>query len=384
MTIEDSVTDPPRTLEQPAGYGSRLSAALLDGLLITVLIYAVLFPAATTMQSEEDGSGLFGVPVPFTILIAVIVGLYITVGGVLGRTLGMWAVGLRITGADGCEPGRVRLLGRAAALIFVLAALVWLHEIGALWGLDPLVLLAYSMWVLTNSRRQLPHDQLAGTVVVRRIAAPVSQQTLDKVRAHYGDLPTPVAKMLIGDLEQLRRRARGALHLASVPMFVLGLLALGTAAMSWNGDVHFFGASTIYLTLAAPAGLAATAWWFHRQQRSRGAGPGARSTVIITSFVTLVSLTTFFFPAPGIIAGAGFLAIAIIQRSLALGGAAIVFALVTSLELPWGVLSNALTNTSEDPFGFTGMHGSFTVFTVLALVLFAAAAVTLRRERVGA
>lgn len=385
MTIEDSVTDPPRTMEKPAGYGLRLAAALLDGLLLTVIAFAASFPAAIMMESESHGSGgLFDLPVPFTILVAALVGLYITVSGALGRTLGMWATGLRITGADGGEPGRGRLLGRAAALIFVLAAVVFLHEgVGAPWGLVPLVLLAYSMWALTNARRQLPHDQLAGTVVVRQIAAPVSQQTLDKVRVHYDDLPTPEAKMLLGDLQQVRRRARGALHLASVPMLFLGLIALGTAAVSWDGADPSFGANTIYLTLAAPAGMAATAWWFHRQQRSRGAGTGARSAVIITSFVTLASLLTFVLPTIGVITGAGFLAMAIIQRSLALGGAAVVFAVITSLEQPWGVLSNALSN-SVVPFDFLSVHGTVTVFTALALVLIVAAAVTFRRERIDA
>lgn len=364
----------PLGVRNPAGYSSRLLAALIDGGLMLAMVHVIGFAYVWLALPTEPA-----VPTPVTVSMWALPALYVIATGVLGRTLGMMAAGLRITGADGVHVARLRLLGRAALLCGVVAMIVAL----ATWWLWPLLLLAYFLLMLTNPRHQLPHDQLFGTLVVGRATPVASQETLDQVRAQYGDLPTPEAKVLLGDLDELRRRTRGAMHLASVPMLVLGLIALGGAVISWE-VVDPFATGMYYWTPAAPLGLAITAWWFGRQERRRGSGTGLRSSLGITLAVTLAALVTFILPIGGLLAGLGFLAIAILQRSRSLAIAAIVFSLVTTAETPFGWISHGLTPNDQDTSFELLYHGSTIVFGVLGLSLVAAAALTFWRERTGA
>lgn len=376
MTIDNSVAAP-QVGEQPAGYGSRLLAAVIDGLLLLVMVLVIQFGWVVLGQPTEPEY-----PTPIAVLLWAVPALYVIGTGVRCRTIGMLATGLRITGADGAPPSRLRLVGRAVLLFGVVAIIFVL----ATWWLVPLLLLAYSLLVLANPQRQLPHDQLFRTVVVGRAVPMASQETLDQVRAQYGDLPTPEAKVLLGDLDHLRRRARGALHLASVPMFVIGLIAFGAAVANWDNSFGAFETSMITWALAGPLSLAVTAWWFGRQQQRRSAVTAWRSTLVIAFLVALGSPLTLFLPVGGFLTGAGFLAVAVIQRSVRLGVAAAIFTVVSILESPWLVISNAVTSNSLDPteFPLLVQHGSSLVYASLALLLVGAAAMTFRQERIGA
>lgn len=172
-----------------------------------------------------------------------------------------------------------------------------------------------------------------------------------------------------------------------MPIFILGLIAFGAAVIMWDSFDGFM-TIMIYWPVAALLGLAATALWFGRQQQRRGAGPGWHSTMLIALLTFLASGLTFFLPVAGFLPGAGFLAVAIIQRSRELGLAAFVFTAVSTLESPWGVISNALTSNSLErgTFAFELLvgHSSSLVFATLAVLLIAAATVTFGRERVGA
>jgi uncharacterized RDD family membrane protein YckC len=196
----------------------------------------------------------------------------------------MAAVDLRIAGSDGAEASRARLLIRAV----VLAAAV-----GALWWIEPL-LVAYPLWMLFNDKHQLAHDQVSDTVVVRRAAPIATPRAVDNARAQLDALEPPEAKVLLGDLDQLRLHARAKVRTASLPIFILGLLALGGMLANWLVNVveEYYTLGHYFWALAAPIGLAVTAWWFGRQQRVLGAGTRVGPMVVITSLVACAALVT--------------------------------------------------------------------------------------------
>jgi len=359
----------PSLIRESAGYGLRVLAAALDALLIVLGLYLISLCWSVLTQPMEPGY-----PTSIVALMWAFGLLYIIGTGVLGRTVGMMATGLRITGADGAPTPRLRLMGRAALLSGVVATIV---ALGA-WGWEPLLLIAYSLWMLVDSKHQLPHDRLFGTVVARRAVPTATPETLDKVRSQYGDLPTPVAKMLLGDLDHLRRQTRGALHLASVPMLILGLIALGGAAA---GLERLGLANYLYWILAGPVGLAGTAWWFTRQRRRDGAVGSLRIIWLITILASCIGGVLVPFSLGGPIAGFGFLAVAITIGSAALGVAAGIFTLVASLELPFFAISNRFPTSLGEVIDY---NGTTVILAGLGLLLIGAAGVTFRHERISA
>lgn len=143
----------PLGVRNPAGYSSRLLAALIDGGLMLAMVHVIGFAYVWLALPTEPA-----VPTPVTVSMWALPALYVIATGVLGRTLGMMAAGLRITGADGVHVARLRLLGRAALLCGVVAMIVAL----ATWWLWPLLLLAYFLLMLTNPRHQLPTTSCSG------------------------------------------------------------------------------------------------------------------------------------------------------------------------------------------------------------------------------
>jgi len=306
--------------------------------------------------------------------------VYILTTGLVGRTLGMAAVDLRIAGSDGAEASRARLLIRAV----VLAAAV-----GALWWIEPFLLLAYPLWMLFNGQDQMLHDQLSDTVVVRRAAPIATPRAVVKVRAHLGGLEPPAAGVLLGDLDQLRLHARADVRTASVPIIVLGLLALGGMAANLMtnrvDEYHMLG--HYFWALAAPVGLAVTAWWFRRQQRVLGAGTRVGPMVMVTILVVCAALVTVKYSLGGLITGAGFLAVAVGQRSRLLAAAAIVFGLVTGVQPAQAALSGLLEyglQGAYSGFFFGSFENPYELFApgVLGVILVGAGLVVFRRERV--
>ena len=157
------------TVETAAGtrilalFGSRLSAALLDLVILTVVSVAVS-------------------PLPYATPIAQALGFIYYVGliGLTGATWGMQAVGLRVVTMEG---GKVRLFAAAVRHIIPFAALV----VNAL-ALDPTTTtstgasaspfaplatllvglwLVDTFWMTWDARRQTLHDKLAHTYVIR-------------------------------------------------------------------------------------------------------------------------------------------------------------------------------------------------------------------------
>src|SRR6202035_4653525 len=123
---------------------------------------------------------------------------------------------------------------RAAARSLVLLIAVWL-----LSQIHPALVAVYFLLMLVIPKRRLPHDLVVATVVAHR--APRATTPADPeaavIRQAPPNLDLAQSLTLLADLDHLPRRSQGDLHRASVPMIVLGLLALAGAAV----DLQQFG-----------------------------------------------------------------------------------------------------------------------------------------------
>jgi len=381
MTIGHPVSAARATRQDSAGYGFRVSAAVLDGLVMYAIIIVIGWGWLLTLDSGvvyENGRPQ-PAPTSIAILVAASLALYVIASGVLGRTLGMVAFGLRVVSSDGTASSRFRLLGRAVVLMAVVGCLFWFDLLAVLVG--------YSLWMLFNSKRQLPHDQLFDTIVIRRRRPRASWKDVEMAETHVGELEPRQVEALLADLDQVRRRARRDLHIASVPLFALGLLALGAAVVQWDRFGSLRPVSTLFWVFAGPLGLLVTAWWFHRLHHRQGLGPGVGPLVAITILgICATTVSEFgFFRLGGLFTGLGFLAVALTQRSRVVAAAAAAFALVAGVELPTRAFSNGITNNFPDfpARDFFQDHGSSVVFAALGVLLLAIAVFTLRQERKG-
>jgi uncharacterized RDD family membrane protein YckC len=380
MTIPASVSAPNVARADTAGYRHRAVAALLDGLVL----YAMLLVIFTSwLVIAQPRAAVQEAPPLVNALSVVVVGLYVLATTAFGRTLGMRAIGLRIVRShDGAGLGPLRVVSRSLVLLLATGLLLspWaLTSKG--FGAHPYLLVVYSLWMLLNTKHQMLHDQIAGTVVIRTASSSASRKGSAASDPSLGSLEPPQAQALWEELDQVRRRARGDLHAASVPLFVLGLIAAGGALADMRDPMSFF---SLYWAFAGPVGLAVTAFWFRQLQRRQGAGTGVGQLVMITIFVTCGAVVSWVFPIGGVITAVGFFALAFTQRSRVLAAAAILFGVVTGAEQPLHFISNGVLNRIPNAAaGVFGYHGSAVVFAVLALLFFGAGVSALRRERLG-
>lgn len=363
----------PKVARAEAGYGPRMMAVLLDSLAFYTIIFVISIGWLNI--ARIPASPAVEAPPQMEALIVVSIGLYLFITALFGRTLGMRAMGLRIVSSgDGSRVGPLRSLSRTLVLLIAIGLIIVVH---------PALFVAYSLWMLFNTRRQLLHDQVAGTVVIRTSASRSTGGTVPFAEPSSGSLEPPQAQALLDELDRVRRRAQGDLHAASVPLFVLGLLAIGGVVAGWDTFGYF---SWLYWTLAAPVGLIVTGWWFRRLRRSQGAGTGVGPLVVITILVTCASVAFSIFMIGGVITALGFLAYALTQSNRVLAVAAVIFGLVAGMEQPLGFISNGVYNhfPNAGSVWILEYHGSAIVFAVLAVSLVAAGATYLRRERVCA
>jgi uncharacterized RDD family membrane protein YckC len=371
VAIPASVSAPGATRIESAGYSHRARAALLDCLVLYTIviliswIWLVIAQPRVAVQNE---------PPLVSALNVVAIGIYVLTTTALGRTLGMRTLGLRIVRRDdGGALGPLRVLGRSFVLLLVTGLLFWVH---------PALVVAYSLWMLFNTNRQMLHDQIVDAVVIRTTPSVVTAKSAGTALPSLGKLEPPQARALLDDLDQVRRRARGDLHAASVPLFVLGLLAIGGALADLSDAMMV---TRLYWTFAGPAGLLVTALWFHRLQHRHGAGTGAGPLVTITILITCAAVASGFFPIGGVITAIGFVALAVTQRNRVLATAAVMFGMVTAAQQPFGFISNSVYNRIPDAtaLGILEYHGSAVVFAILGSLLLGVGVRAFRQERAG-
>jgi len=121
-----------------AGFGRRLAAVLVDGLIVGAAggLLGLLAP---------DSGGVQALVVLGSVL------YYVLFIGVRGQTPGKMALGIKVVGPDGGPPGAVRAFVREVVGKF----------------LSSLILCLGYLWMLWDEKRQCWHDKLADTVVVR-------------------------------------------------------------------------------------------------------------------------------------------------------------------------------------------------------------------------
>jgi uncharacterized RDD family membrane protein YckC len=129
-----------------AGFGHRLGAALIDGLLLGLVSILLAY-------ALEDSPGLYAA-------VSTLVGVayYVALeGGRRGQTLGKRALNIRVIALRDGRP-----IGYARALV---------RYIGRIFSTIPLFLGYF--WMLWDSEKQTWHDKLASAVVVPTDAYPV-------------------------------------------------------------------------------------------------------------------------------------------------------------------------------------------------------------------
>jgi uncharacterized RDD family membrane protein YckC len=148
--------DPTLTLPPPvrprvadldvAGFGRRLSATVIDGIILAILLGVAGALAQLGLDADLDQTRLE--ERSFAVTQLVLLG-YLLPGNVLGWSPGKAALGLRIVQPDGSRPGF------GAGLSRMLVSLVAVSLIGYLWA-------------VFDRRSQTWHDKASGTYVVRR------------------------------------------------------------------------------------------------------------------------------------------------------------------------------------------------------------------------
>lgn len=178
---------PPRrmtqpTYQEPAGFGSRLAAALIDGILLFVVSLFVTFVLsavgvlsilASLAMAKPSSLGATVSSIALPIVTVMIQWLYkpIMESSSLQATVGKLACGIKVTDLSGNRIGFGKALLRVLALNFVYFAgtvitLVTkstiVEKIGSIYALLACLAVAWT------PDKQGWHDSMAGTLVVRK------------------------------------------------------------------------------------------------------------------------------------------------------------------------------------------------------------------------
>ena len=137
----------PRVTGDPAGFGVRFAAAMIDGGIL-VAVQLILIATWPGIPEYFDSASLFH---RVDVLLLLLIALYYTIGiSVWSTTIGKWLFGLRVLRHDGSKAGP----GRALARYF--ASVVSFLVLG----------IGYLMIAFSSDKRGL-HDVICGTVVLR-------------------------------------------------------------------------------------------------------------------------------------------------------------------------------------------------------------------------
>jgi uncharacterized RDD family membrane protein YckC len=157
-TVHD-VGDPSMALT-PADRGTRLAAALLDGIIVAAMVYVPLLITAAAAGAADGTGGASGAATA-----ALATGLALTAGGFVawlwltltylrrnGQSMAKKLLGIKIVRSDGSPAS----LGR---IVWLRNVLNWLVSIIPLYGMIDV------LFIFSESRQCL-HDRLADTIVV--------------------------------------------------------------------------------------------------------------------------------------------------------------------------------------------------------------------------
>jgi len=148
----------PSTLAAPADRGTRLGAALLDGVIIAAMVYLPMFVAMIAGGvAGRRGAGSSGMVAAGVVLglVGFIVWCWLTIMYVSrnGQTIAKKLLGIKVVRTDGSPAS----IGR----------LFWLRNVvNGLISVVPLYGFVDMLFIFGESRQCL-HDKIAGTIVVK-------------------------------------------------------------------------------------------------------------------------------------------------------------------------------------------------------------------------
>jgi uncharacterized RDD family membrane protein YckC len=357
-----------------SGVALRVLAAVLDGVALAALLVLTVWASAWSRPVSPGST-----PAPLWVLpvVALLWAVYLTVPTWRGATLGMRAVGLRIV-----RVGRQERLGfgRSAVRSLALVAVV-LGLLAVRWWLVPLYL---ALMVLTAARR-LPHDVLAGSVVLGTFGGVGSATEHLAPTQDLADLDPAEARDLLEDMGRMERDVRGDLHIPSVAVLTLGVLGLGGAAVALPDDM-FSAWSFLYWAVAAPAGLILVLVLSVLVQRRAGIRRSRGWLVAATLVMLVAAVVAAFTPFGPVLVGLAFLAVAAHERSRLVGVAATAFAVVMGIQqltgwFAYSLIANRIPGTALGDL--TSEHGSAVVEGLIGAVLVVVGLVAYRSERAG-
>lgn len=143
-----------------AGFGKRLLAALVDGILLSILGYIIGALLGQDVTTAEDTTGIYALDGPaggISLLLQLAYYVYLE-GGDAGATWGKRALGIRVIdskagGSIGYGRAFIRFIGR------------WVSALPLLLGY---------FWMLWDKNKQTWHDKFANSIVVPADAYPQS------------------------------------------------------------------------------------------------------------------------------------------------------------------------------------------------------------------
>ena len=165
------VNDAPEETGELADRGTRLAAAILDGLIICIFIYTPMLAGggfAAFVQAGASGSRLrvwqtLGAsmlgPIGIVMLVGLVIYSAITIHLVNknGQTLAKKLLGIKVVRSDGSKVGLGRIFWLRNAINGVIGVI---PLVGGLYGLiDALMIF--------STPRQCVHDRIADTIVVK-------------------------------------------------------------------------------------------------------------------------------------------------------------------------------------------------------------------------
>jgi len=143
-----------------ADRGTRLGAAILDGLIFGVMVYMPLVATAVITGFKAGGAGeppqfdgLGSAMIVAGIAFVIWAGINLKLMRDNGQSIGKKAVGIKVVRSDGSDAS--------------LARLVWLRNVvNTILGIIPLYGIIDVLFIFGESRRCI-HDHLADTIVIK-------------------------------------------------------------------------------------------------------------------------------------------------------------------------------------------------------------------------